>query len=125
MHNLLGSGSLIEKAHNFETTSIVFGPIFTLRTQMCLGVDGNFVLSLCLLSRRKKMGDVRVSPKNSLNKILLLIWRATSTFKASKDISIKILQIKNDILSSNLKNYFFPLQFIFYYFLLEKEREVF
>ena len=68
---------------------------------------------------------LRASPKNSSNKILLLIWRATSTFKAPKDTPIKILEIRNDHLSSNLKSYFLPLQFIFYYFLLKKKRNVF
>ena len=47
---------------------------------------------------------VRASPKDSSNKILLLIWKVTLIFKISKDTSIKILQIKIDSLSSNLES---------------------
>ena len=67
---------------------------------------------------------VRASLKDSSNKILLLIWRAISTFKAPKNTPIKIFQIRNKPLSSNLKSYFLPLQFIFYYFLLKKKRNI-
>ena len=38
--------------------------------------------------------QLRASPKNSSNKILLLIWKDTLIFKTPKDTSIKILQIR-------------------------------
>ena len=98
--------------------------IYLFHPAWCLIKTSVLALRVPISCKEDEKRKLRTSLKDSSNKILLFIWRATLTFKAPKDTLIKIFQIRNDILSLNLKSYFLPLQFIFYYFLLKKKRNV-